>query len=106
MYVACVQRDEQKIVRTLSDIAVLDLLQHLGPHGGVDLLVLVVILGPEFDNLGEPPARVANPGLGRGQRFGIRDVLGGGDRRGFGPEGAHVVCLCRRWEVCTRRRRE
>lgn len=80
-------------IRTLPDVAVLDLLQHLWPHRGVHLLVLLVILGLELDNLGEPPARVANPGLGRGQWFGVRDVLGGGDRCGFGPQGAHGVGL-------------
>lgn len=55
------------------------------------LLVLAVILGLELDNLGESSSRIANPGLGRGQWFGVRDVLGGGDRRGFGPKGTHLV---------------
>lgn len=87
------EKNNQHLERTLADIAVLDLLQHLGPHSGVDVLVLVVVLGLELDDLSEPSARVANPGLSRGKRFGVRDVLGGGDRRGFGPECAHPV-LC------------
>jgi hypothetical protein len=46
---------------TVVDVAVLDLLGNLGPHGRVDLLVLVHVLWLELDDLGEAPPGVADP---------------------------------------------
>jgi hypothetical protein len=46
---------------TILDVAVLDLLQHLGPHSGMRLLVLVDELGLQLHDLGEPPAWILCP---------------------------------------------
>lgn len=46
---------------TVLDIAVLDLLQHLGPDRRVGLLVLVDELGFQLHDLREPPAGVPHP---------------------------------------------
>ena len=47
---------------TVLDVADLDLLQDLGPDGGVDLLVAVDELGFETHDLGDAAARVPLPG--------------------------------------------
>lgn len=50
------QQDQGR--RTVLNVAVLDLLQHLGPHRGVNLLVLGYEFGLQLDDLGEPTAEI------------------------------------------------
>ena len=57
---------------TILDVAILDLLQHLGPYRGVHLLVLGHVLGLELDDLCEAAARVAASRLGPAGRDGRR----------------------------------
>ena len=49
--------------RTVLDVAVLDLLQHLGPDGCVHLLVLVDELGLQLDDLRDPAAWITGIGV-------------------------------------------
>lgn len=76
---------------TVLDIAGLDLLCHLGPDGGVALLVLGDALGLQLDDLLEAAARVALPPAGGGRGHNVEGRLegrwGGGWRSGGGAVG-------------------
>lgn len=79
--------------RTVDNVALLDLLEHLGPDGGVALLVLGEALGPELDDLRDALARVAllRRVLGRGRARGAGRLV---RRRGRGlPELRHCIGL-------------
>jgi hypothetical protein len=81
---------------TIDNIALLDLLEHLGPDGGMALLVLGKILGPELDNLLDALAGVSLLGRVLG-RSGPRGTDGRRSlRRGGGglPELRHCICVC------------
>lgn len=54
--------------RTVSDVADPDLLEHLGPDGGVNFLILVDALGLELDYLGYAAPRVGSPRVVDGRR--------------------------------------
>jgi len=73
---------------TLPDVAVLDLLLHLGPHGRVNLAVRLDVLGLEPDDLREATTRVADPAA-RGRRR-LRRLRG---RRGADRVGAAALLL-------------
>ena len=79
---------------TVLDIADLDLLQDLGPDGGVDLLVAVDELGLEAHDLGDAAARVPLP-----RRVLLRQAHGLPPRRNGSRGRGRLLCLLRgrRW---------
>jgi hypothetical protein len=66
--------------RTVRDVAVFDLLQHLGPHGGVALLVCVDAFGAQVQPLADAAGALIRGRLVRGGHVQLVSQSRGGDR--------------------------